>query len=145
MVTMVGMQENFGNALKALLELEYDALEAYDESIKQLKDIEYKQKMRDFRGDHEHHIQTIINLLKVHDIDFTPGPDLKKWLTKGKVIISALINDTTILKAMLTNEIETNVAYERMYNHDNIWEDAKAFIKEGFADEKRHKQWLESV
>lgn len=142
---MVGIQKDFGDALKDLLELEFDALEAYNESIKRLENSEYKQQMSDFRDDHKHHIEKITQLLKTHNIEFTRGPDAKQWLTKGKVIIADLLGDTAILKAMWTNEIETNMAYERMHNHEDIWSDAKDFILEGFSDEKKHKAWLESI
>lgn len=145
MVTMVGMQKDFGDAMKELLELEYDALAAYDESIARLENADFKHKMSDFRDDHKHHIQKISQLLKSHGVDFEPGPDAKKFLTQGKVVIADLLGDTAILKAMLTNEIETNMAYERMHSHEHIWDDAIDFIKEGFADEKKHKAWLESI
>ena len=41
MVTMVGMQKDFGDAMKELLELEYDALAAYDESIERLENADF--------------------------------------------------------------------------------------------------------
>ncbi len=71
------------------------------------------------------------------------GPDAKKWLTQGKVVISSLMGDKAILKAMLTNEEDTNIAYKRMEIHKGIWNEAKDILSAGYDDEKRHKSWLE--
>lgn len=44
---------------------------------------------------------------------------------------------------MLTNEEDTNTAYERTRNHDEIWSDATEILNAGYSDEKRHKRWIE--
>lgn len=43
MVTLVGMQDDFGTTLKDLVELEYDAVEAYEAAINRLDNKEYKK------------------------------------------------------------------------------------------------------
>ena len=49
----------------------------------------------------------------------------------------------SILKPILTNEEDTNTAYERVENHVEVWADAKEILSAGFSDEKRHKCWIE--
>jgi bacterioferritin (cytochrome b1) len=146
MVTLVGIQEDFGDVLKNLVELDFDAIEAYETAINRLENKEYRDKLKTFKADHERHIRELSALLRQHDIEPPSGPSLgKQWLTKGKVILANLISDATILKAMLSNEIDTNTAYARVSIHDNIWPDSKEIINRGLKDEKKHKKWLESV
>jgi rubrerythrin len=146
MVTLVGTQEDFGAALKDLLELDYDAVEAYEAAINRIESQVYKDQLNIFKADHERHIQEISTLLGQHSIDPPKGPSIgKQWLTKGKVILANLIGDTTILRAMRSNEIDTNTAYERLSIHEGMWPDSKDIIRRGLLDERKHKKWLESV
>lgn len=143
MVTTVGMQSEIASAMTSLLELEYDALEAYKVAVDKLEDIRYKSQMQKFMHDHERHVLEIEKLLKKHNVEFSAGPSAKQILTKGKVIIADLIGDKAILVAMLTNETDTNTAYERMLERNDDWADAYEVLQRGLADEKRHKEWLE--
>ncbi|MDF3034133.1 MAG: hypothetical protein K0R76_1087 [Alphaproteobacteria bacterium] len=146
MVTFVGNQEDFAEALKELLELEYGAADAYGAAVERLENPEYRQKLEEFKGDHERHIQEISALLAKnhHDIP-EKGTIGKQLLTTGKVVVANMIGDNTILQAMKSNEIDTNTAYERMQAHQNKWPEAEDMISRGLKDEKKHKEWLESV
>lgn len=143
MTTLVGTQSHFIDALHALIELDYDSIEAYEAAINRIESEEYKTQLQNFKEDHERHVQQLSGLLTIHNDKTVVGPDSKKWLTQGKVILGSLIGDKAILKAMLTNEEDTNLAYSRTINHAAIWEDAKAILNAGYSDEKRHKRWFE--
>ncbi len=146
MVTLVGMQDDFGSALKSLVELEYDAVEAYDAALNRLDNKEYKMSVASFMEDHMRHIKEVSELLKKHNEASPSGPSLaKQWITKGKVVLGNLVGDTAILMALRSNEIDTNTAYERLKIHEHIWSDAKEIVTRGLLDEHRHKKWLESV
>ncbi|MBS0185461.1 MAG: hypothetical protein JSS34_03825 [Proteobacteria bacterium] len=82
-------------------------------------------------------------VLEEHEEDVPDSPSIKQWLTKGKVVLAELIGDKAILGAMHSNEEDTNTAYERVLNHEDIWNDAVEIIGRGYADERRHKIWLE--
>ncbi len=143
MVTLVGRQENFSDAIKALVELDYDAIEAYEAAINRLKSENYKSQLEKFKKDHQRHIKKLNELLTEHGEDTINSPSSKQWLAKGKVVLGGLLDDTSILQAMRTNEEDTNVAYERVGSHKGKWEDANDILKDGLEDEKRHKKWLE--
>lgn len=143
MVTLVGQQEDFGIAVKQLLELEYDALEAYQTAIDKLDDVNYKTKFFEFKTDHERHIKELVFLLKQHDIRPPEGPDVKQWLAKGKIILGNLISDNGILLAMASNEMDTCTAYENMLKHKDIWVGAHDILFRALQDEKRHKAWID--
>jgi rubrerythrin len=146
MVTMVGLEKNFTDAVKDLIELEYDAVEAYKAAIERLESKQYKDKMTEFLKDHERHIREFSSILKKHNEEAPQGPDMTKhWLAEGKVVLAGLIGDNAILTAMKTNEDDTNTAYERLNNFNDIWEDSEGFLKEALKDERRHRAWIESV
>jgi rubrerythrin len=143
MVTMVGTQVRFDEALYELCELDYDAIEAYKAAINRLENKEYVSKMEEFKQDHQQHVQEISNLLRKHQAKAPDGPSPKNILTQGKVVLANLLGDQAILKAMLSNEQDTNTAYERLNDHEEKWEDSLDILKKGLADEKRHKQWIQ--
>jgi bacterioferritin (cytochrome b1) len=145
MVTKVGMQISFSSALQDLLALDYDAIEAYETAINKLENTNYKEKLTEFKADHERHIKEITTILGLHNEKIPTGPDAKQWLTKGKVILANLMGDEAILSAMKSNEGDTNTAYQRMNERDDIWEDAVEMLAKGWEDEKRHKAWLENI
>ena len=147
MVTMVGKQESFGEAMVSLLELEYDALEAYEAAIARIGDTIFKQSLTEFMTDHRRHISELTHLLTEHGYqDLPTGPSGgKQWLTKGKVVIAGLIGDNTILLAMHSNEEDTNTAYERMVNRTDAWSETKTILTQALADERKHKAWLEQA
>lgn len=142
MVTLVGTQKSFADAIRNLIELDYDSIEAYEAAINRLSSEEYKQKLRGFKADHESHVKAFSELLRKHNEEVPSGPSAKQWLTKGKVVLAELMGDSTILLAMRTNEDDTNTAYQQMQNRDDKWEDAQDLIAKGLEDEKRHKAWF---
>lgn len=145
MVTLVGTQGSFVDALKELVELEFDALGAYEAALERLEDTEYKITLGQFRDDHKRHISELTTLLIQHDIEPPTSHSLgKHWLTVGKVVIGNLAGgDKAILLAMKSNEGDTNTAYMRMKERLDVWDDAKDIIDCGLQDEQRHKKWLE--
>lgn len=146
MVTFVGIQASFIDAVKDLIELDYDAAEAYEAAIDRLENEDFKAQLTAFKNDHKRHANVFSNFLRQHDqIDIHEGPSVKQWVTKGKVILSSLVGDKTILRALISNEIDTNTAYERLLYHDDIPMDAIQLAQQGLADERRHKQWLEDT
>lgn len=144
MVTKVGLQSDFASALKDLIELDFDAVEAYEAAINRLENASYREKLEEFKADHQRHIEDLSNLLREKGIDAPTSPSVKQWLTKGKTILAQLLGDDAILKAMISNEEDTNTAYERICHHDHLWPEAKEIVNNGWDDEKRHKQWLEA-
>ena len=52
------------SALKKLVELDYDAIEAYDAAINRLDNPEYKEVFTVFKQDHQRHIDSISEFLR---------------------------------------------------------------------------------
>lgn len=146
MVTFVGTQDNFLEALKDLLELDYAALEAYEAAIERLETPAYREKLVEFRDDHEQHIEQLSTLLKKNNWEAPKNGSVgKQIVTTGKVILANIMGDNAMLKAIKSNEIDTNKAYERMIVHPGKWPDAEDILKKGLGDEKRHMLWLKRI
>lgn len=143
MATLVGTQANFADALRELVELDYDAIEAYEAAINRLENESYKDKLDEFKKDHERHVKELNDILLAHGEKKVEGPDAKQWLAKGKVVLANMMGDESILQAMRTNEEDTNTAYEKLNNHESKWSDASDALRRGLEDEKRHKRWIE--
>ncbi|XVN40630.1 MAG: ferritin-like domain-containing protein [Rickettsia endosymbiont of Argas persicus] len=143
MTTFVGKQADFLDALKELIELDYDAIEAYEAAINRITDEDYKVQLKNFKEDHKEHVQKLNQLLLKHNEKTIDGPSSKQLLTKGKVVLANQVGDKAILYAMLTNEEDTNTAYERLNNHDDKWYDAAEILEQGLRDEQKHKKWIE--
>ncbi len=146
MVTMVGTQKNFIEAIKELVELEYDAIGAYETAFKNLENPEYKEKFDEFKSDHQRHIKELSNFLLSNKAECPSGPDtLKKLLVNGKVELASLFGDQNILNAVLSNEEDTNTAYERIKARVGESDDSKIseIITKGLEDERKHKSWLQ--
>lgn len=146
MTTLAGTQKHFHKALYSLCELDYDAIEAYEAAINRLENHDFKEKLGAFKTDHQQHVEAITQLLRNHQQDFPQGPCPKQILTQGKVVLANIIgDDKTILKAMISNEIDTNDAYSKINSHEDIWADAINILHKGLMDEKRHKSELEDL
>lgn len=146
MATMVGIEANFVNAVKDLIELDYDAVETYDAAINKLENKDYKEILSDFKWDHNRHIDELTSVLSRHGEEPPSGPSMvKQWLVKGKVFLGTLQGDKSILRAMLSNEEDMSIAYLRMTERNDKWTDIADILARGLADEQKHKRWLENT
>lgn len=144
MATLVGTQKTLVAALDALLELDYDASEAYKAAVERMDDETDKAQLRSFLADHERHTVELEPIISRLGGTPSKGPHVKQWLTKGKVVILGLAGPRAVLLAMKTNEEDTNTAYERMLQRDDIPPDVRPILERNLADEWRHKAWLEA-
>jgi len=143
MATYQEQHKELGSLLNRLIRLEYDAVEAYEAAVKRLDTASYKEKIGQFLNDHRRHISDLRPLATSYCANVADGPDIKQILTKGKVVIAELGGDTAVLKAMQSNEKETNTAYEDALKDPHIMADVRPVLERNLADERRHKAWIE--
>jgi rubrerythrin len=143
MVTMVGISNDYKTVIRELLELEYDAMDAYQAAIERLESLAYRDKLNEFLNDHEQHVRELKALATSQDLLLPEGPDIKRILTKGKVILASPAGDGAILSAMKTNEDDTVTAYERASKHKDMPRSALPLLRRALADEQRHQAWME--
>lgn len=140
MVTSVGKEDDKLEMLQDLIKLDHAAVEAYDAAIERLDNESYRQQLEAFMRDHERHIQELAPVVRQMGGDVPDSGGAKEMLTEGKVVLSGLMGDEAILKAMKTNEDDTNTAYERVAG--KAPPEARAIVERGLADERRHRSWI---
>jgi hypothetical protein len=145
MVTTVGTESTFEKLVQNLLILEHDAIAAYQTTIDKLDDTTSKSKIAEFKRDHEAHVAELTRMAGTLGVEAPQEGDAKEYLTTGKVALAAIIGDRTILKAMSTNEIETKMAYDHAAKNSSATPEAQAFFRKAYADESRHKDWMDSA
>lgn len=127
--------------LSDVVELDYDAVAAYQEAIQRLENTTFKSRLTEFVKDHERHISDLSEVIRQEGGTPPDSGDFKKILTKGKVQLADLAGDEAILKAMKTNEDQTNSKYESMVEEafpDHI----HTILTKGLEDERRHRAWI---
>jgi uncharacterized protein (TIGR02284 family) len=143
MATMVGLHGDLASVLHQLIELDYDAVSAYEAAIERLKDADAKTALTGFKQDHERHVQEVGAQLRAMGGNPPRGPDVKRVLTEGKVVIAGLMGDRAILIAMKTNEDDTNRAYERATSRADLSPELRLLLARNLDDERRHRIWIE--
>lgn len=130
--------------LNDLIQIDFDAIEAYQAAIDRMSDPQFRQTLGAFMNDHERHTRELSEC--VTSLGGTPKNkgDAKQILTKGKVVLANLAGDKAILKAMKSNEDDTNKAYEEAVNHPGCRavDMVLATLERGLSDERRHREWI---
>jgi len=144
MATMVGKEKDLTRLLKDLIELDYDAIEAYRAAIDRIEDVRDKTQLRIFLEDHERHVSELTVLIRGMGEEAPKGGDIKAVLTRGKVVIGGLLGDRAILLAMKSNEEDTNTAYARAVGRDDLPAHLRDVIERNLNDERRHLAWVEA-
>lgn len=144
MATTIGNETNLVDTLNNLIRLDFDAIEAYQAAINRLQDATCKEQLTQFMRDHERHTRDLSVI--VSQLGSTPATesDLKAWLTQGKVVIGNLTGDSGILKAMKSNEDDTNTAYERALSRGDATPNVQEVLQRNLDDERRHRSWIET-
>lgn len=144
MATMVGTQKNLAKLLNALIELDFDAIEAYRAAIDKLENAGDKSQLQSFMADHQRHVTDLQPLVVGLGEKPAEKADVKAVLTKGKVVLAGIAGDHAILMAMKTNEDDTNTAYERACARDDLPADIRSILVRNLSDERRHRAYIEA-
>lgn len=143
MATMVGTQKDIADLLNSLIELDFDAVEAYEAAIERLQDENDKAKLSEFKGDHERHVRDLQPLVEELGEQAAQKADIKHVLTKGKVVLAGLAGDRLIMLAMKTNEDDTNQAYDRAVSRADLPAHIHTVLERNRDDERRHREYIE--
>ena len=77
-----------------------DAIDAYKAAVERLESLAFRERLKEFLNDHDQHVEGLKALATSQDILLPDGPDMKRILTKGKVILASPAGDGAILAAM---------------------------------------------
>lgn len=140
MTTRVGSEDDPIRMLEHLIALDFDAIEAYEAAIDRLDNVQYQARLAAFLADHRRHVEELSPLVRRLGGEPPGGPGAKRLLAQGKVYLADLAGDEAILRAMRSNEDDTNEAYGRAVG--KAPKEAEAIVLRGREDERRHREWL---
>lgn len=128
--------------LNDLLQLDYDAVQAYSVAIKSLQNQSYSQQLREFRLDHERHIDELVVLIQKLGGAAVELPHLPTGLFKLAVQgVATAGGDRAILTAFKANERQVRDKYRRAAQGRHS-PDVQPMIQRAAADEARHYAWV---
>jgi uncharacterized protein (TIGR02284 family) len=142
MATTVGTESTLEDLLSDLIQLDYDAADAYEAAINRLDNAHFRDALSRFRQDHLRHTEELGQILRSMGKKPPTEGDAKSLLTQGKVVLGGLMGDRTILQAMKTNEDDTNTAYERAVRHKESDSRVQAALDRALDDERHHRDWM---
>jgi rubrerythrin len=135
--------EKLAHDLNALIELDLDAIEAYEAAIARLVDAGDKVQLGRFLEDHRRHVNELTPLVLEADGRPATSPDFKRVLTKGKVVVMSVAGDIGILEAMKSNEETTSRTYDKARRNPGLPLEARNVIERNYSDEAGHLAWIE--
>lgn len=131
--------------LRALAQLDVDAIGTYDAAIAQVTESEVAQQLAGFRVDHVRHVQDLNALIVARGgKQVEQVPDLKGVALTGMTMVTSLIGTEAALMAMIGNEELTNRVYEAALEM-KVDTEALDVIRKNYADEQRHLEWIKQA
>lgn len=132
--------------LNDLVQLDIDAIHAYDAAIKNVDTLSIREALTNFKADHERHVRELSDV--VIRFGGTPekfSPDFKGFLLQGFTAVRSATGTEGALKAMKSNEELTNRTYQKSLGM-GFPTDVTALLQKNYSDEQRHiraiEQWL---
>ncbi len=131
--------------LHRLAQLDVDAIELYEAAIKHVDVPMVREKLTEFRWDHERHVQELsAEISKIGGTPIERKPDAKGAVLRSFTEITSMMGTHAALVAMTANEQLTNRAYESSLKVE--WSPAqRALIEKNYSDEKRHLAWIKQA
>ena len=134
------------DGLNDLLQLDHDAVGAYDIAIEKLQDRDHADQIAGFRRDHERHIRELNELIAT--LGGTPKnePHATGPFKLALQSLGGLAGDRGVLMAWRTNELQVRTKYDSYASKANLWpSDVKRMIDRAALDEERHYAWVADV
>jgi ElaB/YqjD/DUF883 family membrane-anchored ribosome-binding protein len=131
------------DGLNDLLQLDHDAIGAYEIAMEKLEDREAAAQIAGYLRDHERHVRDLNELIRSlggtpHNQPHATGP-----FKEALQAIGALAGDKGILMAWRANELQVRSKYDAYASTANLWgADIKRVIDRNALDEERHYQWV---
>jgi len=131
------------DGLNDLLQLDHDAIGAYEIAIDKLQDRDNAQQIAGFKRDHERHIQELN--LAIAGLGGTPRnePHSTGPFKQALQSLGGLAGDKGLLIAWRTNELQVRTKYDAYASKANHWgPDLKRLVDRNALDEERHYDWV---
>jgi ElaB/YqjD/DUF883 family membrane-anchored ribosome-binding protein/rubrerythrin len=134
------------DGLNDLLQLDHDAIAAYDVAIAKLDDRDHADQIAGYRRDHERHVRELNELIA--RLGGTPSnhPHVTGPFKTALQGLGGLAGDKGLLIAFRTNELAVRTKYDSYASKAMLWPpDVKRVIDGAALDEERHYAWVADV
>jgi rubrerythrin len=129
--------------LTALVQLDVDAVLAYDRAIAAIGEGAVARDLSAFKLDHQRHVLELSQALLGMGVSPPEvSPDLKGSILGSVTGLRARLGTEQALRAMRSNEQLTTSSYARALAKP-FPEDVLEIVRRGDADERRHLAWIE--
>ncbi|MFN7147353.1 MAG: DUF2383 domain-containing protein [Myxococcota bacterium] len=130
--------------LTNLVQIDIDAVIAYEQAIKGVSDTRMRRTLEGFRDDHQRHVDNLSEVVtRFGGKPPARTPDALGFKIAGFTEIRARAGEEAALMATRDNELLTNRAYEDALNSNDLPDDVLDLVRRNYADEKRHLAWCE--
>lgn len=127
--------------LNDLLQLDYDAVGAYQLALRELESPRLRSDLEAHLRDHERHIEELDAQIERLDGMKMPLPHLTGAFKLAVQAAAGPGSDRAVLLAFKANEMQVRDKYNRAAERDDLPADIAALIRRAAADERRHYQW----
>lgn len=131
--------------LNDLLQLDHDALNGYDLTMRELKSSAYRETVRRYRRDHERHVEELTALVRAHGgqpVEAAHPSSVDKLGLQALGDVGG--GDTHVLVAFRNNERQSRDKYARAAEKAAAWPaDVQTVVRSAASDERRHYDWVD--
>lgn len=128
--------------LNELIELDYDAIEAYEAAVGRVVESRDRGRITGFLEDHRRQVKELSALVRNVGGEPPGSGDLEQLFARGKVAIGALFGDRLVLEAMKAHEAELKALNERIAARPDLPERVRAIVTKHLAAERKHHDWI---
>jgi rubrerythrin len=131
------------DGLNDLLQLDHDAIGAYEIAMEKLEDRDHAGQIAGFLRDHERHVRELNELIAELGGTAVNEPHATGPFKQALLSLGALAGDRGLLIAFRTNELQVRSKYDRYASRANAWPTAiKRVVDRCALDEERHYRWV---
>jgi bacterioferritin (cytochrome b1) len=135
--------EDVLDTLNDLLQLNHDAIGAYDIAIEKLEDRDHASQISGFKLDHERHIRELNDAILGLGGSPRNEPHKTSALKEAMQNLGAMAGDRGALLAWRANELQVRTKYDKYASKAVHWSnDVKRLIDQQALDEERHYRWV---
>jgi rubrerythrin len=128
-----------------LVQLDIDAILAYNQAIDGVEESDIRQTLASFRADHDRHVSDLSSVIT--RLGGTPPSmerDFKGFFIEGMTAIAGKIGTRSALMAMAGNETLTNARYQAAQSYEAP-DDVRLILQRNLADEQRHIRYIQQT
>lgn len=130
--------------LNELLMLDNDAVRAYSSAIERITIPYVKERLTEFRADHERHIRDLSDCIRRIGGEPKDRPDFKGPFIQAMTALRSMAGNEQAIKAMKGNEELTNKKYSEALETD-LPADVAEIVRRNYQDEVRHLAFINEV